>query len=538
MVIAVALVSWLVVVPATAAQASPSVALGVNELYRNTNGSVVYDFTMSGSGLTGPPGSPGPCNGVTCVWVTHWTFEDGSTRSTQAAGTITSCAASCTKLASGSVLLQTVDTVEAQVRANGVVVASSTPVSFDDWYPLDPSLTVEISSLAYPPQGSASTQTHYTITVTALGTHAPGRPCAAWGTGYCVLRTYYVRPDGSTAVGGPQGTYYASSPDPFVKSQSSYQNFAPIAVYAQLEIDGVSVLTSNIVSLTRPWNSESAGGCNPSEAVTEMCYADPVNARTGEFFETTTDLALPGVGPAVDFTRAYSSTHASASGVLGYGWNGNALGRIEVLTGGTPPALVRVVQPNGSTVQFSHSSGSYVSASRIQTSLTRDAVTGAWSFMAQDGTVYGYSAAGALQSVTDRRGNQVSYSYTSGQLSSISGSAGRMIALTWAGGRVTKATDSAGRQVTYTYSASGDLASVIAADGTVTSYTYSAHKPTVITRPGGGTVTNVYDGLNRVTSQTDELNRTTTFSRDVYGVVTITHPDLTVTRSTTSAQRL
>jgi RHS repeat-associated protein len=459
-----------------------------------------------------------------------WVFGDGTTLTSQAAGIIRSCEVSCTKLAAGSSLLPTVVSVQAQVRANGVVIASSAPASFDDWYPLEPSLTVEISSLAYPPQGSASTQTHYTISVTALGTHASGRPCAAYATGYCVLRTYYVRPDGSAVVGGPQGTYNASSPDPLVKSQSSYQNFAPIAVYARLEIDGTPVMTSNVVSLTRPWDSESAGGCNPSETVTEMCYADPVNARTGEFFETTTDLALPGVGPAVEFTRSYSSTHASLSGVLGYGWNGNALGRIEVLTGGTPPALVRVVQPNGSIAQFSHSSGSYVSANRIQTTLARDPATGAWTFTAQDGTVYGYSAAGALQSVTDRRGNQVTYSYTSGQLSSISGSAGRMISLTWAGGKVTKATDSAGREVTYAYTGSGDLASVTAADGAVTAFAYSAHKPTVITRPGGGTVTNVYDSLNRVTSQTDELNRTTTFSRDVYGVVTITHPDLTVAK--------
>src|SRR5262249_49446117 len=41
--------------------------------------------------------------------------------------------------------------------------------------------------------------------------------------------------------------------------------------------------------------SSNWGGGNPSELpCVQACHGDPVNTATGEFFETTTDLAIPG----------------------------------------------------------------------------------------------------------------------------------------------------------------------------------------------------------------------------------------------------
>jgi hypothetical protein len=70
----------------------------------------------------------------------------------------------------------------------------------------------------------------------------------------------------------------------------------------------------------------TVGGGNPAApGVNQATAADPVNTESGDFTQSATDLSLPGLGPALDFTRTYDAqvasqeTVAGTPGPLGYG---------------------------------------------------------------------------------------------------------------------------------------------------------------------------------------------------------------------------
>lgn len=275
---------------------------------------------------------------------------------------------------------------------------------------------------------------------------------------------------------------------------------------------------------------EQLGGGNPSENECQCQAGDPVNEATGEFFENYTDLALPGVGPAVAVSRGYSS-QSTASGPFGYGWSSNLGMHIQVVTlGSTQPQVVDVVQENGSTVEFSlDSTGAYIAPGRVRAALALDAGTGEWTFTRRKAEVFVFDPSGVLLSASDAHGNAVAYSHNgSGQITSIDASGGRNIQVSWSGGCVSALTDSAGRSAAYSYDTSGNLVSATSADGQVTHYAYSTpsnHLLTSVTDPRGSVTTTAYNtAARRVTSQTDPLGRQTTFTWNSTNV-TVQRPD-------------
>ena len=72
-----------------------------------------------------------------------------------------------------------------------------------------------------------------------------------------------------------------------------------------------------------------SGGNAAAPGVDQATAADPVNTESGDFTQAATDFALPGFGPALDFTRTYDAqvaqrqTVAGTPGPLGYGWTDN-----------------------------------------------------------------------------------------------------------------------------------------------------------------------------------------------------------------------
>ena len=283
------------------------------------------------------------------------------------------------------------------------------------------------------------------------------------------------------------------------------------------------------VKSLRPF--EDIGGGNAAEKGCTCTEADPVNTATGEFYLSNSDLALPGVGPAVAVARTYSSALRASSGSFGYGWSSNFAARlvVDVAGAGPLPDAVRVEQENGSrTAFFNDGSDEFVGAEWVLATLEHDDVSGDWTFTRQEREVFVFNEDGILQSVSDLQGNTVEYHYSSGELTSITGSGGREIELIWASGRVSQIEDSAGRVVEYEY-ASGNLVTVTDTSGAAWDYGYdSLHRMTTQTYPEGGVVTNVYDSESRVTSQTDAVDRETTFSYGDHGTTT-TLPDDSVT---------
>jgi hypothetical protein len=88
---------------------------------------------------------------------------------------------------------------------------------------------------------------------------------------------------------------------------------------------------------------ETSGGSNPSGACSQRCHGDPVNSVTGEFWESISDLAVPGAGPGLVWSRSFAATRAATDGPMGFGWTG-AYGMRLAPQGGAPLASAPWVQ--------------------------------------------------------------------------------------------------------------------------------------------------------------------------------------------------
>ncbi|GGQ72176.1 hypothetical protein GCM10010166_47590 [Couchioplanes caeruleus subsp. azureus] len=305
-------------------------------------------------------------------------------------------------------------------------------------------------------------------------------------------------------------------------------------------------LWSNAVSLPLPpppppaplTQREVQGGQNPSQNVTQACSCDPVNTLTGEFFDTITDVALPGSGPALDVSRTYSSAASETGGPLGPGWSLNHGAALEFSDNAGAGQTVTVKQENGSAVTFTATQdGQYQAGPRDFATLVRD-TDGSWTFTRRAQEVMTFNAAGRLTTKRDVHGNALTYGYDSdNRLTTVSGSGGRKLAFTWTGSHITALRDSAGRSVRYGYDTAGRLTGVVAVDGTVTRYGYdSGNRMLSVVKPGGGYLVNTYDNAGRVVSQKDQLDQVTkmAYSHASVGTAgsrstTITDPDGTVT---------
>ncbi|MEU0535382.1 RHS repeat-associated core domain-containing protein [Amycolatopsis tolypomycina] len=259
---------------------------------------------------------------------------------------------------------------------------------------------------------------------------------------------------------------------------------------------------------------------------------DPVDTSTGYFGQSFTDLATPGRGLPLNFTRSYAEGIAdpngpnktlAADGPFGWGWtySYNLTATTDATTGN-----VTVHQEDGSQVTFIDSSGSYApSAPRYDAGLVKSGSDYVFTRRGRD--VFTFDAAsGRLTAETDLAGTKASPPYRTslaydgtGHLSTITDPAGRAYTLTWTGTHITGLADQSGRTVSYAYDASDDLSEVIDVGGGHTLYSYTAaHLMTSMRSPknyGGASsaVTGMaYDSAERVTSQTDPDSHATTFT--------------------------
>ena len=294
-----------------------------------------------------------------------------------------------------------------------------------------------------------------------------------------------------------------------------------------------------------PTVQDEPKGSNPAWVqcgCVQRTAGDPVNTATGYYGDTWTDLATPGRGPALSFTRTYTEATAdpngpnkssAANGPFGYGWTDsyNLTATTNATTGD-----VTITQEDGSQVAFTDSSGTYTPAEpRDDATLIKSGTSYVYTRRGRD--IFTFNASnGRLTAEQDLAGKNASTPYKttlayngSGQLSTITDPDGRKYTLTWTSGHITKLVDGAGRTVTYAYDSSNDLTGVYGVGTTrspsllsndLTSYGYntSTHLMTSIRTPNnqGGASTAVtkmtYDSAERVLTQTDPNGHTTTFT--------------------------
>ena len=284
---------------------------------------------------------------------------------------------------------------------------------------------------------------------------------------------------------------------------------------------------------------ETAGGSNPSEnGDCQRCHGDPINTATGAYTENRADVAVPGRGVPLSWTRSYDSTRAGHLGRLGYGWTEGYDLRIQpdpsAGAGATlaSATVVDVVQENGSQVAFSSDGhGSWVAPTRVLATLAHDP-DGSWTFTRRHRLTLRFNSAGRLTAQTDLDGYTTGLGYNGGgQLITVTEPGGRTLTLSYgSNGNVATVTGPLNRQVSYGYDTAGNLISVTGAGGGVTRFSYDGgHLLLSKTDPNNGVTSNTYDLARRVLTQTDPMQRTTGFSYSNSGAtgtntVTITDP--------------
>ena len=292
-------------------------------------------------------------------------------------------------------------------------------------------------------------------------------------------------------------------------------------VGADLQLSNITVtVTGTLIPTQGALLGASGSTTNPTAS-----FAEPVNTATGNYYSSSTDLAVEGRGMPFIFNRYYNSLDTSG-GPMGPGWTHtyNVL-----LTQDPSTGAVTVRQHDGSSVSFAMSGpGVYSAATPGLFDKLNQNPDGSFTLTRPSQLRLNFTQAGKLTSVVDRNGNTQGLTYdTAGDLTTITDTVGRAYTLTYdSSHRVVSLSDPTGRSVSYTYNDSGNLASVTNAAGGTTQYTYnSAGRISAASDPRGITyVQNTYDASGRVVSQKNGRGVTTSFaySTPVTGTTTIT----------------
>jgi len=260
--------------------------------------------------------------------------------------------------------------------------------------------------------------------------------------------------------------------------------------------------------------------------------AEPVNAATGNYYLTSTDLAVPAKGLPFVLTRAYNSADPY-TGSLGSGWTHS----FNVILVENSDNSVSIKDIDGGVMAFAPTGGgSYAPATPGIFDALAENQDGSFTLTRKNQTKLNFSGLGRLTSIFDRNGNSQALSYDGvGNLASIVDSASRSYALSYdGGGHLLSVTDPIDRILRYGYDASGRLTSFTDPAGSVTQYSYDSNNRMVSATDSRGNVylQNTYDPRGRVITQKNARNFATTFAYNTpsAGTTTVTDPLGNVTK--------
>lgn len=287
-----------------------------------------------------------------------------------------------------------------------------------------------------------------------------------------------------------------------------------------------------------PTQPETAGGVPIDERPTTVSFGSyPVNAETGNFWHTFTDIAIPGRGIPLRFTRTYNSQNAGQNGPLGYGWTDNYNVFLTPESGKTlsdPKSKITVHDENGATLIFTPvGNGNYKPPARVLGSL--QASGGLFQLSRRDQTSLFFNSLGQLTKEIDRNNYAISLSYSNNLLATVTDASGRTLSFSYYSSPpvIASVSDVANRSVTFKYDGSVNLQIATDLGGFSWQFGYDAnHQLRTMTDPRNGTLTNWYDTSpsGRVYQQQDPMSRFTNYDYSVPGQTTITDPKGNVTR--------
>ena len=279
--------------------------------------------------------------------------------------------------------------------------------------------------------------------------------------------------------------------------------------------------------------SEAPTGCGCAVGT----GGDPVNTESGNFFQSFTDISIPGRSYPLAVQRTYNSQNASVNGPFGYGWSFN-YGMSVAVSGSSPNEVATVTEENGAQIPFDQpaSGNTWAPASSFPDTLTYNPGSATWTFVRDARDTDTFNSSGQLTQEQDLNGYVTSLSYTGGNLSTVTDPEGRTLTFGWTGSNITTVTDAnvSGntRTVTYGYSG-GNLTSVTDVNGGITDMAYDSSNRMVLLRapdfhangalPGSGPATcsstptadainNHYNSSGQVDCQWDPKGQETGFA--------------------------
>ncbi|HEY3743628.1 MAG TPA: RHS repeat-associated core domain-containing protein, partial [Bryobacteraceae bacterium] len=308
---------------------------------------------------------------------------------------------------------------------------------------------------------------------------------------------------------------------------------------------GTNTLTISIGNLTGgPTglyinNGKSAG----SSTLTDASIADghndaapdPIDAGTGQFYDTELDARLGGPLD-LSFARYYAS-QLSKSGFtssLGTNWMSN----FDIVAS-VSSSKAEVLLFKGRLVTFINTTVGFILQSPVKLPYQFHALSGGgYEFLdAERNLIYTFNNAGALTKIQDRNGNALTITSGSAGPLKVTDGFGRSLTFAYTGSQLASVTDQSGRITSFTY-AGGTLASATDPLGALTKYAYSASGAylTKETLPlGNAPVTQTYDSTGRAVSQTNATNNVSTLAYDGSGGVAVTQPSGAITQQKSDA---
>ncbi|MBU2689002.1 MAG: right-handed parallel beta-helix repeat-containing protein [Actinobacteria bacterium] len=254
--------------------------------------------------------------------------------------------------------------------------------------------------------------------------------------------------------------------------------------------------------------------------------AEPVNAVTGNFTSSLTDLDFSATGPHIEITRTYNSITASEpDGPMGRGWDCLITQRVE-------PYMPKYVEDEMLLVNSEGDRRCYYR--QADDTIPEDGITylpededhtvlvknpdGSWRLNRKDGSFDTFDTEGRIIAVTDTCGNSLAIARDpEGRAVSITDACDQTATLTYnTEDRLSRVTDPAGRHVSYSYDENGNMVEVTDLAGGKARFTYNGnHHLLTVTDPKGATfVKNQFDYMGRVLIQRDAEDNISEFSYD------------------------
>ena len=227
-------------------------------------------------------------------------------------------------------------------------------------------------------------------------------------------------------------------------------------------------------------------------------FGEPVDAASGAFLITATDFILPDFREAIRMERRYNST-VTREGILGAGWTFSYEGKLyqdgtrlhTVLDSG----YHLIFEWDGEkAVNKTYGCGWFELLKDHEEWIIKDH---------KEHRTYHYRSNGLLQSVKDRNGQAMTFSYHGENLEEITTALGYKIHVTMREGRLIQLSDLLGRTMQYRYE-NGRLTDVVHMDQGVTHYEYDENGYLIkaVDQAKVAYLENRYDAAGRMVYQT------------------------------------